>query len=314
MLIVFREMISEFLWGRRLEMLELKKICKRYGEVEALHNFSLQMENGLYGFLGENGAGKSTIIKILSCNLLQDSGQVLVDGEDIQNMGERYRNMVGYLPQESVGYQNMRIREFMEYMAVLKGMDAASAEVQSEITEIMEKVHLAAHARKRFTELSGGMKRRLLFAQAVLGKPSVLILDEPTAGLDPNERIAMRNLIAEEAIDKIVILATHIISDVECVADQIMIMKSGEMIGCASPEEWLLKARGNVYEIVCPQKNMKKVGQKYRISQVRQGQDGIHLRVVSNQRIEEMEYQEVMPSLDDVYLLFASDRASFAEE
>lgn len=295
-------------------MLELKKICKRYGEVEALHNFSLQMENGLYGFLGENGAGKSTIIKILSCNLLQDSGQVLVDGEDIQNMGERYRNMVGYLPQESVGYQNMRIREFMEYMAVLKGMNVASAEVQSEITEIMEKVHLAAHARKRFSELSGGMKRRLLFAQAVLGKPSVLILDEPTAGLDPNERIAMRNLIAEEAIDKIVILATHIISDVECVADQIMIMKSGEMIGCASPEEWLLKARGNVYEIVCPQKNMKKVGQKYRISQIRQGQDGIHLRVVSNQRIEEMEYQEVMPSLDDVYLLFASDRASYAEE
>lgn len=291
-------------------MLEIKGICKRYGEVEALHDFSLRMEKGLYGFLGENGAGKSTLIKILSCNLLQDSGQVLVDGEDIRNMGQRYRSMVGYLPQESVGYQNMRIREFMEYMAVLKGMDASATEVQIEIAEIMEKVHLSAHARKHFSELSGGMKRRLLFAQAVLGKPSVLILDEPTAGLDPNERIAMRNLIAEEAIDKIVILATHIISDVECVADQIMIMKSGEMIGCESPEEWLHKARGSVYEIICPQKNMKKIGQKYRISQVRQGQDGIHLRVVSDQLIEEMEFQEVMPSLDDVYLLFASDQAS----
>ncbi len=302
------------LWKGEQEMLELKKICKRYGEVEALHDFSLQMENGLYGFLGENGAGKSTLIKILSCNLLQDSGQVLVEGEDIRTMGERYRGMVGYLPQESVGYQNMRIREFMEYMAVLKGMDVGSVGVQCEITEIMEKVHLAAHTRKRFSELSGGMKRRLLFAQAVLGKPSVLILDEPTAGLDPNERIAMRNMIAEEAIDKTVILATHIISDVECVADQIMIMKSGEMIGCESPEDWLSKARGHVYEIVCHQKNMKKIGQKYRISQIRQGQDGIYLRVVSDQRIEELEYQEVMPSLDDVYLLFASDRASYTEE
>ena len=197
-------------------VLDIKNIVKRYKDVVALNDFSLHMENGLYGFLGENGAGKSTLIKILSCNLVQDEGVILADGKDIRLTPEEYRKRIGYMPQESVGYPGMRVQEFMEYMAVLKGLSLKEPSVKEQILRLLRQVHLEEHMKKKFSQLSGGMKRRLLFAQAVLGNPSLLILDEPTAGLDPNERIAMRNLIAKEALDRIVILATHIISDVEC--------------------------------------------------------------------------------------------------
>ncbi len=285
-------------------MLELKHICKRYGAVTALDDFSLQLENGLYGLLGENGAGKSTLIKILSCNLSADSGEVLVDGENMWDMGECYRSMVGYLPQESVGYHHMRVREFMEYMAALKGLPLRSKTVQQEITEALQQVHLETHVRKRFFELSGGMKRRLLFAQAVLGTPRILILDEPTAGLDPNERIAMRNLIAQEAMDKIVILATHIISDIECVAGQIVLMKAGRMIGCATPEEWMDRVQEYVKEFVCQPEELPEMQRRYLISNMKQRQDGIHLRVVADSFEEDGRLQDAIASLDEVYLYF----------
>ena len=217
-------------------VLDIKNIVKRYKDVVALNDFSLHMENGLYGFLGENGAGKSTLIKILSCNLVQDEGVILADGKDIRLTPEEYRKRIGYMPQESVGYPGMRVQEFMEYMAVLKGLSLKEPSVKEQILRLLRQVHLEEHMKKKFSQLSGGMKRRLLFAQAVLGNPSLLILDEPTAGLDPNERIAMRNLIAKEALDRIVILATHIISDVECVADEIVLMKKGQLVGCKTPE------------------------------------------------------------------------------
>lgn len=285
-------------------MLEIKDISKNYGDVAALDHFSLVLKEGLYGFLGENGAGKSTLIKLLSCNLIQDSGEILWDGEDIRRLGEKYRACIGYMPQETVGYERMRVKAFMEYMAVLKGMNAGTKEVQQEIQLLLEQVHLEQATRKRFGQLSGGMKRRLLFAQAVLGNPQLIILDEPTAGLDPNERIALRNMISKISLQRTVILATHIISDIECVSNQIVLMKKGKMLGVHDPEYWLEQTRGRVKEFICSMDEVEAAQEKYVISNMRQEADGIHVRVVGDTFEAGLEWRDVMPSLDDVYLYF----------
>lgn len=288
-------------------VLDIKNIFKRYKDVVALNDFSLHMENGLYGFLGENGAGKSTLIKILSCNLVQDEGVILADGKDIRLNPEEYRKRIGYMPQESVGYPGMRVQEFMEYMAVLKGLSLKEPSVKEQILRLLRQVHLEEHMKKKFSQLSGGMKRRLLFAQAVLGNPSLLILDEPTAGLDPNERIAMRNLIAKEALDRIVILATHIISDVECVADEIVLMKKGQLVGCKTPEVWLDDVKPYVREFVCKPGEIEKIQEDYVVSNMRQCQEGISIRVIGEKFDGNIfKLAETLPTLDDVYLYFAS--------
>ena len=288
-------------------VLDIKNIVKRYKDVVALNDFSLHMENGLYGFLGENGAGKSTLIKILSCNLVQDEGVILADGKDIRLTPEEYRKRIGYMPQESVGYPGMRVQEFMEYMAVLKGLSLKEPSVKEQILRLLRQVHLEEHMKKKFSQLSGGMKRRLLFAQAVLGNPSLLILDEPTAGLDPNERIAMRNLIAKEALDRIVILATHIISDVECVADEIVLMKKGQLVGCKTPEVWLDDVKPYVREFVCNPGEIEKIQEDYVVSNMRQCQEGISIRVIGEKFDGNIfKLAVTLPTVDDVYLYFAS--------
>lgn len=286
-------------------MLELRHIGKSYGAVKALNDVSLKMENGLYGFLGENGAGKSTLIKILTCNLKQDEGEIFFDGKNIREIHQKYQSIIGYLPQESVGYPRMRVQEFMEYMAVLKGLDVRKQTVKEEISVMLQRVHLDSHSGKRFAQLSGGMKRRLLFAQAMLGDPKIVILDEPTAGLDPNERIAMRNLIARESLQRIVILATHIISDVECVANQIVLMKRGEVLGVNTPEYWLERVQPHVREILCTPQEVEDVQENFVVSNMRQEREGISMRVLAEKFSEESRMQETVATLDDVYLYFA---------
>lgn len=259
----------------------------------------------MYGFLGENGAGKSTLIKILSCNLVQDEGVILADGKDIRLAPEEYRKRISYMPQESVGYPGMRVQEFMEYMAVLKGLSLKEPSVKEQILRLLRQVHLEEHMKKKFSQLSGGMKRRLLFAQAVLGNPSLLILDEPTAGLDPNERIAMRNLIAKEALDRIVILATHIISDVECVADEIVLMKKGQLVGCKTPEVWLDDVKPYVREFVCNLGEIEKIQEDYVVSNMRQCQEGISIRVIGEKFDGNIfKLAETLPTLDECVPLF----------
>ena len=289
-------------------MLELHNIVKTYGEKRALDNFSLQLENGLYGLLGENGAGKSTLIKILTCNLKQDEGNILMDGRSVREMGQEYRAMIGYLPQESVGYPQMRVGEFMEYVAALKGISGDRKSFQNEIMRLLEQVHLERELRTRFCQLSGGMKRRLLFAQAVLGDPKLLILDEPTAGLDPNERISMRNLIAREAMDKIVILATHIISDIDCVADHIILMQHGKNMGCKRPEEWMDAVKDKVWEITCDSGSVETVQQQYAVTAMRQCREGINMRILSEENMESDGWKHCEPTLDEVYLYYSSGK------
>lgn len=286
-------------------MLELQHVVKSYGDKTALKDFSLKLDNGLFGLLGENGAGKSTLIKILTCNLEWDGGSILFDGKEICDMGRDYRAHIGYLPQESVGYPRMRVGEFLEYIAALKGLDYDRKQLRELIYTALEQVHLEKEIHTRFGQLSGGMKRRLLFAQAVMGNPKILILDEPTAGLDPNERISLRNLIAREAMDKIVILATHIISDIDCVADHIILMKKGTNRGCKRPEEWMDSVKDKVWEITCDAGQAEKFQNLYNVTAMRQCREGINMRMLSEEDMEAKGWRHCEPALDEVYLYYS---------
>ena len=287
-------------------MLELQHVVKSYGDKTALKDFSLKLDNGLFGLLGENGAGKSTLIKILTCNLERDGGSILFDGKEICDMGRDYRALIGYLPQESVGYPRMRVGEFLEYIAALKGLAYDRKQLREIIYTALEQVHLEKEIYTRFGQLSAGMKRRLLFAQAVMGNPKILILDEPTAGLDPNERISLRNLIAREAMDKIVILATHIISDIDCVADHIILMKKGTNRGCKRPEEWMDSVKDKVWEITCDAGQAEEFQSLYNVTAMRQCREGINMRVLSEEDIEAKGWRHCEPTLDEVYLYYSS--------
>ncbi len=217
--------------------MEIRNLSKSYGNVKAIDDFNAVLEEGIYGILGPNGAGKSTLINILTDNVKRDSGEILLDGRDILKMGGDYRRIVGYMPQEQVFYPQFTLLEFLKYMALIKGMNSKDKAVRMQIDELLEELHLADVAKRRLGGFSGGMKRRAVLAQALLGNPGIIILDEPTAGLDPKERIAMRNLISRLAENRIVILATHIASDIECIADRVLLIKEGKMIASGTMEE-----------------------------------------------------------------------------
>lgn len=219
-------------------VLELKEIKKSYGRVKALEIQNMCFQEGVYGILGPRGAGKTTLVKILTDSIRSDTGSVLYNGTDISEMGQDYRRLLGYMPQEQIGYPGMRVINFMEYMALLKG-EKQDSSLPDKAADVLQRVGMEEHMQKCFRELSDGMKRRVLFAQALLGEPKILVLDEPTAGLEPKDRIVMQNLIAQETGNRIVILATHIASDIEGTASQILLLEKGKMKGCMSLEEWL---------------------------------------------------------------------------
>lgn len=284
--------------------LVIENIRKSYNTTLALNDCSITLEKGLYGLLGPNGAGKSTLIKILTGNLMQDSGDVRYNNSDIRQLGKEYRKKIGYMPQEIVGYPHMSVQGFMEYMSVIKGISKGKREKKEEISFLLEKVNLIDYKRKKFGNLSGGMKRRVLFAQALLGNPEILILDEPTAGLDPKERIKMRNMIAELSSDKIVLLATHIVRDVECVASQIILLQQGSVLLCTSPEELLNGLRDCVWEVVCSQEEVKNLSDMCVISNMRQDSNGVALKIIGDSPPEGYVAVQKQPTLDDVYMKY----------
>lgn len=209
-------------------MIELEKITKKYGEKIALNNVSISLSEGIYGLLGPNGAGKSTMMNIITGNLRPTSGSVRYSGEDIFKSGWKYRALLGYAPQQQGLYDAFSGRRFLCYMATLKNIP--KREMKDEIERVLSYVNLTDAARKPIGAYSGGMKQRILIAQAILGDPKIVILDEPTAGLDPKERVRIREKIHDISGDKIILVSTHVVSDIQSIAKEIILLKNGEII------------------------------------------------------------------------------------
>lgn len=208
--------------------LELKNISKKYGEKAALNNVSTEFTEGIYGLLGPNGAGKSTMMNIITGNLKPSGGRTLCDGGEIHSMGWKYRDLLGYAPQQQGLYDTFSGRRFLCYMATLKNIP--KKEMKSEIERVLSYVNLTDAAKKPIGAYSGGMKQRILIAQAILGDPKIVILDEPTAGLDPKERVRIREKIRDISGDKIILVSTHVVSDIQSIAKEIILLKDGEIV------------------------------------------------------------------------------------
>ena len=280
--------------------LEIENVCKTYrGKVEALRSFSLELAPGVLGLLGPNGAGKSTLMRILATITRPSAGRVLWNGTDVKNDPDMLRTVLGYLPQDFGIYPNLSAVEFLDYLAAVKGLDAVSA--RKRIAELLELVNLADAARRPLGGFSGGMRQRVGIAQALLNDPQLLIVDEPTAGLDPEERVRFRNLLSELAGERIVILSTHIVSDVEAVATDIALIAQGELVVHGAPEALLAGVSGKVWEVVIPSGELPTLRQDYLVSSTAHRNDGVHARVVAD-AAPRPDARALEPSLEDAYL------------
>lgn len=213
-------------------MLELCNISKKYKEKIALKDVSLKLDNGIYGLLGPNGAGKSTLMNIITGNLEPTEGNIKWEGKEVKELGSNYRSLLGYAPQQQGMYETFSGRRFLSYMATLKGIPKSSME--DEINRVLLYVNMVEKSNQKIGTYSGGMKQRILIAQAIIGNPKLVILDEPTAGLDPKERVRIRERIAELSKDKIILVSTHVVSDIESIAKKIILIKTGEIIDYAN--------------------------------------------------------------------------------
>ncbi len=279
--------------------LHFENVDKSYGKNHALDHFTATLTPGIYALMGPNGSGKSTLINILTDNLKADSGEITYDGENTLKMGVKFREKIGFMPQYPGMYPNFTIEKFMWYMASLKGLKKDDAARQ--IAKVLEAVELADIPNRKISALSGGMKQRLALAQAVLGDPEILILDEPTAGLDPKQRIAVRNFIAKIALEKIVLIATHVVSDVEYIAKEVIFLKKGQITDLAPAHELAAKIEGKVWEVSCKSEDVTALQFKYRVINIAQTDTGITLRVLS-ETAPEGDAKAVAPTLEDYYL------------
>lgn len=282
--------------------LDIKDISKSYvKKKKALSHINISFTPGVYGLLGPNGAGKSTLINIITDNIRADSGQVLYNGEDIYSLKERYRDIIGYMPQQQVLYDNFTGEEFLWYMAALKGIDKKIA--KKRINELLNMVNLYSEKDKKVGSYSGGMKQRILIAQAMLNDPDILIMDEPTAGLDPSERIRIRNFLSTISENKIIILATHIVSDIESIAKEIIILRDGKVINAGKPETLLSEISNKVFEVKVDINSEYNV-QSSKIANIRIGENEKIYRVVQDDIPEGFDYINAKAGLEELYLYY----------
>lgn len=279
--------------------LEFKNVTKSYGKTKALTGFSATLEPGVHALLGPNGSGKSTLMNILTDNLRADSGSILFDGEDVLKMGERFREKLGFMPQYPGMYGSFSAESFLWYAAELKAVPRDKA--KTAIPEVLEAVELSDVAGKRISSFSGGMKQRLALAQAVLGDPSVLVLDEPTAGLDPKQRIAVRNYISRIAFNKIVIIATHVVSDVEYIARNVILLKKGKIVDQAAPADLIRNMEGRVWRVPATPDEVTELQTRFTVTNIQKDDNGVSLRVLS-ETAPTPGALAVSPSLEDCFL------------
>ena len=291
--------------------LSIYNITKSYKNNLALNSFTITLCPGIYALLGPNGSGKSTLMNIITDNLKADSGEITYTSDDcvtenILKMGVRFREKLGFMPQYPGLYPNFTVERFMWYMAALKGLPKEKA--KKEIPEILAAVELDDVPKRKIGALSGGMKQRLTLAQAVLGDPEILILDEPTAGLDPKQRISIRNYISRIAFNKIVIIATHVVSDIEFIARDIIMLKKGVIVDNAPPHELTKKIEGKVWNVPCLESEVQSTQDKFRVTNIaRDDESGnVSLRVLSAEKPSE-DSKIVTPTLEDYYLYVFGD-------
>lgn len=259
----------------------------------------MPLSEGIFGLLGPNGAGKSTMMNIITGNLSQTSGTVLFNGTDICTLGQTYRERIGYMPQQQVFYPGFSVEHFLHYIASLRGLKQETA--KERIHWVLGLLGLEDMRKRPIRVLSGGMRQRLLLAQAVLADPDILVLDEPTAGLDPRQRIAVRNLIAEIALHKIVLISTHVVSDVEFVANQLILLSDGEILCQMPPYELAGQLEGRVWEAVVPETQLPQLRTLGRISGITRDRGGVLVRILTEHKPTETAVN-VRPTLEDVYL------------
>ncbi|MCM1158513.1 MAG: ABC transporter ATP-binding protein [Bacteroidales bacterium] len=279
--------------------LSMEGLTKRYGNKAAVNCVSAEFGTGVYGLLGANGAGKTTLMRMLCGILTPTFGEVKLDGMNNLEMGEAFREQLGYLPQDFGYYPDFKAREFMLYVAALKGLLPIYAKERSD--ELLDMVGLKDVADKKIKTFSGGMKQRLGIAQAMLNNPKILILDEPTAGLDPKERVRFRNLIADFASERMVLLSTHIVSDVEYIADEILMMKNGELTAQGTVTELVDTISDKVWQVTVDRESADVLCSQYNIINLRHVEDKVELRIVSDEAPADMA-ENVMPALEDLYL------------
>ena len=278
----------------------IEGVSKLYrGKVWGLRSFSLALGPGVLGLLGPNGAGKSTLMRILATVTRPTGGRALWNGTDIAKSPDTVRFALGYLPQDFGVYPNLSAVEFLEYLAAVKGVNSSAA--RKRIVELLELVNLTDAATRPLGGYSGGMRQRVGIAQALLNDPQLLIVDEPTAGLDPEERVRFRNLLSELSGERIVILSTHIVSDVEAVATSIALIDHGELVVHSAPEALLKAVGGRVWEIVVPSSELSGLHQRYLVSSTAHRSDGVHARVVA-EHAPGASARPLEPSLEDAYL------------
>jgi len=280
--------------------LTIEEVSKRYGGIWALRGLSLRCEPGMLGLVGPNGAGKTTLMRLIATLLDPTEGTIRWNGQDLRTHGEALRQVLGYLPQEFGIYPEFSGRQFLRYLAAMKGVPKAVA--HRRVEEVLEMVNLEQVADHKLPTYSGGMKQRVGIAQALLNDPELLIVDEPTAGLDPAERVRFRTLLASLTSSRIIVLSTHIISDVEAVASRLVILQAGQVVSDTTPEKLLAATVGKVWSVTVDQATAMQLQATYQVSTMVNQMSGVTLRLVSATRPHEAAII-VDPSLEDAYLL-----------